>query len=152
VGAVVVILVATLDLRGAIGFSSFAVLAYYAVANASASTLTAAENRPARWIPILGLAGCITLAITLPLSSALAGTGVLIIGAVIWLIRHSGQAGRKLSRTFRSGLSALVSTSTTLCQVPSVGRPLSTGSVSAGDMKAGSTWSRPWPRLPCRCR
>jgi basic amino acid/polyamine antiporter, APA family len=89
VGAVVVILVATLDLRGAIGFSSFAVLAYYAIANASASTLTAAENRPARWIPILGLAGCITLAITLPLTSVLAGAGVLIIGAVVWVIRHS---------------------------------------------------------------
>jgi basic amino acid/polyamine antiporter, APA family len=89
VGAVVVILVATLDLRGAIGFSSFAVLAYYAIANASASTLTAAENRPARWIPIFGLAGCVVLAITLPLTSALAGAGVLIIGAVIWVIRHS---------------------------------------------------------------
>jgi basic amino acid/polyamine antiporter, APA family len=95
VGAVVVILVATLDLRGAIGFSSFAVLAYYAIANASASTLTAAENRPARWIPILGLAGCITLAITLPLTSVLAGAGVLIIGAVVWLIRHSKSSGQE---------------------------------------------------------
>jgi basic amino acid/polyamine antiporter, APA family len=95
VGAVVVILVATLDLRGAIGFSSFAVLAYYAIANASASTLTAAENRPARWIPILGLAGCIVLAITLPLSSVLAGAGVLIIGVVIWAIRHSALGGKE---------------------------------------------------------
>jgi hypothetical protein len=40
-------------------------------------------------------------------------------------------------------LSAFVSTSTTLCQVPSVGRPPSTGTVSDGDMKAGRTWSRP---------
>jgi basic amino acid/polyamine antiporter, APA family len=70
-------------------------LAYYAVANASASTLTAAENRPARWIPILGLAGCITLAITLPLTSVLAGAGVLIIGAVVWLIRHSKSSGQE---------------------------------------------------------
>jgi basic amino acid/polyamine antiporter, APA family len=95
VGAVVVILVATLDLRGAIGFSSFAVLAYYAIANASASTLTAAENRPARWIPILGLAGCIVLAIALPLTSVLAGAGVLIIGTVIWVIRHSMSGGEE---------------------------------------------------------
>ncbi len=49
------------------------------------------------------------------------------------------QPGRKLSRTFRSGLSAFVSTSTTLCQVPSAGRPLRTGSVSEGDTNAGST-------------
>jgi hypothetical protein len=29
------------------------------------------------------------LAVTLPLTSVLAGAGVLIIGAVVWLIRHS---------------------------------------------------------------
>jgi basic amino acid/polyamine antiporter, APA family len=95
VGVVVVILVATLDLRGAIGFSSFAVLAYYAIANVSAFTLTAAENRPARWVPIFGLAGCLVLAVTLPLSSVLAGAGVLIIGAVIWVIRRSSSSGQE---------------------------------------------------------
>ena len=40
VGAVVAALAATVDVRGAIGFSSFGVLAYYAVANASAWTLS----------------------------------------------------------------------------------------------------------------
>ncbi|GGX03177.1 hypothetical protein GCM10010383_36820 [Streptomyces lomondensis] len=39
VGAVVALLAATTDVRGAIGFSSFGVLAYYAVANACAWTL-----------------------------------------------------------------------------------------------------------------
>lgn len=39
VGVVVAVLAATVDLREAIGFSSFAVLIYYAVANASAWTL-----------------------------------------------------------------------------------------------------------------
>jgi basic amino acid/polyamine antiporter, APA family len=53
------------------------------------------ENRPARWIPILGLAGCIVLAITLPLTSVLAGAGVLIIGAVIWVIRYSRSSGQE---------------------------------------------------------
>jgi hypothetical protein len=51
----------------------------------------------------------------------------------------SSQPGRKLSCIFRSGLSAFVSTSTTLCQVPSAGWPPSTGSVSDGEMNAGST-------------
>jgi Host cell surface-exposed lipoprotein len=51
----------------------------------------------------------------------------------------AAQPGRKLSRTFRSGLSTLVSTNTTLCQVPSAGRPPSTGSIREGDTKAGST-------------
>lgn len=51
VGAVVVLLVATLDLRGAIGFSSFGVLVYYAIANAAALTLNAAERRPLAGYP-----------------------------------------------------------------------------------------------------
>ncbi len=57
VSVVVVVLVATIDLRGAIGFSSFGVLAYYAIANASAMTLTGEEHRPSRWLPVLGLLG-----------------------------------------------------------------------------------------------
>jgi hypothetical protein len=48
------ILAATADVRGAIGFSSFGVLAYYAIANASAWTLGSDQGRPARVIPILG--------------------------------------------------------------------------------------------------
>jgi basic amino acid/polyamine antiporter, APA family len=90
VGAVVVILVATLDLRGAIGFSSFAVLAYYAIANASAYTLSDTEGRPPRLVPILGFVGCLVLAITLPWSAVLAGAGVLLIGAALWRIKPAG--------------------------------------------------------------
>jgi APA family basic amino acid/polyamine antiporter len=61
VGTVVAVLVATVDLRGAIGFSSFAVLLYYALANASALTLTIEEGRPPRALPVLGIVGCLTL-------------------------------------------------------------------------------------------
>ncbi|MEJ7649746.1 MAG: APC family permease [Nakamurella sp.] len=89
VGAVVVLLVATLDLRAAIGFSSFGVLVYYAIANTAALTLTTAERRPPRWIPVLGLAGCLTLALSLPLTSVLTGTGVLLLGAAMWATRRA---------------------------------------------------------------
>ncbi|GAU66512.1 integral membrane protein MviN [Streptomyces sp. NBRC 110611] len=88
VGAVVVTLTATVDLRGAIGFSSFGVLAYYAIANASAWTLTPDEGRPARIIPVLGLAGCLALAFTLPLSSVVAGAAVLATGAAWYGVRR----------------------------------------------------------------
>ncbi|MGW3558866.1 APC family permease [Streptomyces sp. NPDC000963] len=70
VGAVVAVVAATADVRGAIGFSSFGVLVYYAVANASAWTLTMAEGRPARIVPVVGLAGCLVLAFALPASSS----------------------------------------------------------------------------------
>ncbi|WUH88846.1 APC family permease [Streptomyces sp. NBC_00433] len=90
VGAVVAVLAATTDVRGAIGFSSFGVLAYYAVANASAWTLTPEEGRPARVVPIAGAAGCLVLAFALPLSSVLAGAAVIAAGAAVYGLRRRG--------------------------------------------------------------
>ncbi|MDQ0808420.1 APA family basic amino acid/polyamine antiporter [Streptomyces sp. B3I7] len=94
VGAVVVVLAATADVRGAIGFSSFGVLAYYAIANASACTLTPAEGRPARIIPVAGLAGCLVLAFALPLASVISGAAVLTLGAATFGIRRAVDARR----------------------------------------------------------
>ncbi|MET4921730.1 APC family permease [Streptomyces sp. PSRA5] len=88
VGAVVATAAATADVRGAIGFSSFGVLAYYAVANASAWTLTPAEGRPPRIVPVLGLAGCLVLAFALPVSSVISGVAVLAVGAAAYGLRH----------------------------------------------------------------
>jgi APA family basic amino acid/polyamine antiporter len=91
VALAVVVLVSFGDLRDAIGFSSFTVLAYYAIANASAWTLRR-EPGGAHPVPqalaLLGLAGCVTLAVTLPPSSVLAGTAVLAVGAVIHAARR----------------------------------------------------------------
>ncbi|MEV6006226.1 APC family permease [Streptomyces sp. NPDC051976] len=87
VGGVVAVLAATTDVRGAIGFSSFGVLAYYAVANASAWTLTRDEGRPPRPVPVLGAAGCLVLAFALPAASVLWGAVVLALGAVAYGLR-----------------------------------------------------------------
>ncbi|MEU0658119.1 APC family permease [Streptomyces lavendulocolor] len=83
VGLVVAVVAATADVRGAIGFSSFGVLVYYAVANASAWTLGSG-----RVLAVAGLAGCLALAFALPLSSVLAGTAVLAAGAVMYAVRR----------------------------------------------------------------
>src|SRR4030095_4725338 len=48
----VCLLVLTVDLRGAIGFSSFGVLLYYFVANAAAFTQSAARRRWRRALPV----------------------------------------------------------------------------------------------------
>ena len=77
-------LAATTDVRQVIGFSSFAVLVYYLIANAAAWTLTETEGRPVRIIPIAGAAGCVVLAFSLPASSVLAGTVVLAFGALAY--------------------------------------------------------------------
>ncbi|MBO1417690.1 APC family permease [Streptomyces sp. FH025] len=87
VGAAVALLAATTDVRGAIGFSSFGVLVYYAVANASAWTLTPAEGRPPRIVPVLGTAGCLVLAFALPGGSLLWGAAVLVLGAAAYAVR-----------------------------------------------------------------
>ena len=76
-------LVAVADVRQAIGFSSFCVLTYYAIANASAWTLPAGRRPWRRGLAVAGLGGCVTLALTLPVSSALVGAGVLAVGALV---------------------------------------------------------------------
>ncbi|HLS79715.1 MAG TPA: hypothetical protein VK083_23270, partial [Nocardia sp.] len=86
--AVVAGAVLLVDLRAAIGFSSFTVLAYYLVANVSAGTLSVAEGRPARWIPVLGAGGCAVVASALPLSSVLAGAAVMAVGAGWYAFRR----------------------------------------------------------------
>jgi len=73
-------LVATVDLRGAIGFSSFGVLTYYALANAAAFTQPSQDRRWPRWLNILGAAGCLTLVATLPWQSVIAGLTMFAIG------------------------------------------------------------------------
>jgi APA family basic amino acid/polyamine antiporter len=87
IAAVVVAVVAAGDVRSAIGFSSFAVLVYYAVANASALTL---RGRGAA-VAALGLAGCLVLAFTLPWRSVALGAGVLAAGALVELARRLGR-------------------------------------------------------------
>jgi APA family basic amino acid/polyamine antiporter len=77
----VAVVAALVDVRGAIGFSSFAVLMYYAIANASAFTLGR------RVIPTIGLFGCVLLALLLPLASVVGGVCVMLIGVVAYGLR-----------------------------------------------------------------
>ncbi len=80
-GIVVAVVAALSDIRAVIGFSSFAVLVYYCLANASALTL---GNKT---IPTLGFIGCLVLACALPLSSVLVGAAVLLAGAAAYAVR-----------------------------------------------------------------
>ena len=77
---VVSILVATVDLRSVIGFSSFGVLIYYVIANAAAFTQPSTQRRWPRWLNVLGAVGSLTLVVTLPWPSVLAGTVMFAVG------------------------------------------------------------------------
>jgi len=92
-GAIVVAIVLIADVRNAIGFSSFAVLVYYAIANASALTLRASQRRWPRWLAVAGLGGCALLAFSLPWHSVLAGSALLLVGAAVYGIRRSAEYG-----------------------------------------------------------
>jgi basic amino acid/polyamine antiporter, APA family len=87
-GALIALLVTVIDLRDVIGFSSFCVLTYYAIANVSAWTLPAQQRRWPRALAATGVVGCATLAFTLPIVTVIVGASVLVIGALIWAVRH----------------------------------------------------------------
>jgi basic amino acid/polyamine antiporter, APA family len=82
VAAVVSVLAGTTEVGGAIGFSSFAVLVYYAIAHAAAWTLGG------RTVATLGLMGCLVVAFALPLDSVVLGTAVLVLGAIIYAVQQ----------------------------------------------------------------
>lgn len=88
VGAAVVAIASAADIRTAIGFSSFCVLFYYAVANASALTL-----RRQLAVPAGGLLGCLLLAFTLPLSAVVGGAATIAAAALLYPLTRT-TAGR----------------------------------------------------------
>jgi APA family basic amino acid/polyamine antiporter len=87
VGIIVCVVVLVADLREAIGFSSFAVLTYYALANVSALTLLKPQRRWPRPLAALGVVGCVLLAVTLPLEAVIGGAALLTIGTLVCLVR-----------------------------------------------------------------
>nr|WP_281242383.1 APC family permease [Herbiconiux ginsengi] len=91
-GGIVVLLVLTVDLRGAIGFSSFGVLLYYFVANLSAFTQPRAQRRYWRWLAVLGAVGCVVLVVTLPPLAVAVGAAVLAAGILLRLLLRARAA------------------------------------------------------------
>lgn len=87
IGLIVIVIVLVADLRDAIGFSSFGVLLYYLIANASAFRQEAAARRYPRAIPVLGALGCLVLVSTLPVAASLTGTGAVIVGVIYRMLR-----------------------------------------------------------------
>jgi APA family basic amino acid/polyamine antiporter len=89
VSAVVLAVVLTVDVRGAIGFSSLAVLGYYAITNAAALRLRPEERRLPPAVAAAGLAGCLLLGLSLPAGSVLSGILVLAVGALAGAARRA---------------------------------------------------------------
>lgn len=87
IAVVVIGIVLTADLRGAIGFSSFGVLTYYLVANVAAFRQTRDARRYPRALAVIGAAGCVVLCLTLPWQSLVVGAVVAAAGIVYRMLR-----------------------------------------------------------------
>ncbi|MCM0618356.1 APC family permease [Paenarthrobacter sp. TYUT067] len=85
--AVICIIIAVADLRGAIGFSSFGVLLYYLVANIAAYTQPAEDRRYPKFLQVAGAVACVVLVATLPPISAGVGVLMFAVGIVYRLVR-----------------------------------------------------------------
>ena len=87
VAAIVIAVVAFADIRGAIGFSSFGVLLYYLIANLAAFRQRPGARRYPRLLQVVGAAGCVILAVTLPWQSVVGGVVVVLAGVVYRAVR-----------------------------------------------------------------
>lgn len=87
VAAVICVIIAVADLRGAIGFSSFGVLLYYLVANIAAYTQPAVDRRYPKFLQVAGAVACVVLVATLPPVSAWLGVLMFAAGIAYRLVR-----------------------------------------------------------------
>ena len=85
-GVVVAVIVLAADVRQAIGFSSFAVLIYYLVANTAALRLDRRRRGLPAWVPLLGAVGCVIVAGSLPWQSVVGGLVVFVVGGVVYAV------------------------------------------------------------------
>ena len=87
VAALTLVSVVLVDVRQAIAFASSCVLVHFALVHASAWTLDRRWSR--RVVPLLGVAGCLVVAVLLPWQSVVAAAVVLLLGATIGWVRHT---------------------------------------------------------------
>lgn len=84
VGIIVSSIILFTDLKTSIGLSSFAILSYYAIANAACLRLSPSQRLWPRYFPLLALIVNMTLAFLLPLTSVLAGATLLLSGLITY--------------------------------------------------------------------
>jgi APA family basic amino acid/polyamine antiporter len=87
-GAAVAALALIGDVRATWSFSAFTVLIYYALTNLAALRLPADAAMFPRWIPVLGLAACLSLAVWVELRILLVGLALLGAGISAHLVAH----------------------------------------------------------------
>ncbi len=93
VGATVVGLTLTGDVRLTWTFSAFNVLLYYALTNAAALRLPAEQRIYPRWVAVTGLVACLLLVVFVDARVWLVGAGVIIVGVAAHRLRQRLRPG-----------------------------------------------------------
>jgi APA family basic amino acid/polyamine antiporter len=93
-GGAVALLALLGDVRTTWSFSAFTVLVYYALTNLAALRMKGDEAIFPRWIPVLGLTACLSLASWVDLRVLLVGLGALGAGVLAHLIARRRQPHR----------------------------------------------------------
>lgn len=91
--AVMVLLIAAGDLKLAWSFSAFTVLVYYSITNLAALQVPAEQRFVPRWVSVLGLVSCLSLAVFVDINVLCFGSAIVLVGWLLhrwsWLRRHS---------------------------------------------------------------
>lgn len=88
IGLTVMLTVLIADLSEAIGFSAFAILIYYTIANVAAWTLKDSERQWPKVLSLFGMILCLFVACQLPWQASLSGIFILGLGSIGYLIRQ----------------------------------------------------------------
>ena len=82
---VMLLLVAAGDLKLAWSFSAFTVLVYYSITNLAALQVPASERFVPRWVSVLGLLSCLTLAAFVDVNVLCFCSAIVVVG---WLLHR----------------------------------------------------------------
>ncbi len=88
IALVVVLIVVVLDPLALVSFSACAVLGYYAIAHLAAFRQGLDDRRLPRAVQLIGIIGCVVLAITLPWPAVVATIALLAIALAVELIHR----------------------------------------------------------------
>lgn len=90
--AVMVLLIAAGDLKLAWSFSAFTVLVYYSITNLAALQVPVEQRFVPRWVSVLGLVSCLSLAVFVDINVLCFGSAIVLVGWLLhrwsWLRRH----------------------------------------------------------------
>lgn len=88
-GAIILLLTIVGTFEFIVRSATFTILLYYSITNIAAIKQPKSERMYGRLIPILGLLGCLTMSLSLPLNVIISGIGLLIAGFVTRFLFHN---------------------------------------------------------------